>query len=320
VDRPEPLPTKKPKKKIRPVSESDKKRAQKFIEKVTETMSSRQYLESRPPEYLASEIKFVAVLLLSALRENWIIIDDFFDATHRIWSKLFFTSEVNRTTGWIEHRCKTADSPEELIDRMATVELSATLAAWAINFLFDFSTIDKARFSLSCIISVARLPRLWKRGSPEQIARELEKDSLQKLYFGKVDSVTLDAFSRYWLRLIRLGKSMEKFENEIGDIRIADIKGLIDQNYVSRGELLWQGTLGFCLASKDCNRSQRSLAHVISLHDASKKTEISPEFLIPVRALISEKIIPTSENFNDEHRRYIETLIDDIKEMLMVQK
>ena len=300
--------------------EADKKRAKKLIEKAAETMSSRKYLEGRPPESLSPDIELAAVMLLIALHENWITIDDFFETTHRIWSKLFFTSEVNKTVGWIEHRHKTADVPEEFIDRMATVKLSVNLAIWVIKFLFDFSTIDKARFSLSCIISVARLPRLWKCGSPAEIAHELEKDSLQKLYFRKPDTKTLDNFRKYWLLLIRMGKSIEKLENEIGDRKLVDFKGLIDQNYVSRGELLWQGKLGFCFAAKECKRSQKDFAHVISLHDVSKETKISPEFLMPVRALIKEKIIPTNEEFTDKHKRYIKALIGAIMKKLAFQK
>jgi hypothetical protein len=314
-DKPKRLPPTKPKKETTPASEADKKRAKKLIEKASEIMSDKKYLEGRPPEYLSSDIKLAAVLLLTALHENWITIDEFFDTTHRIWTKLFFTSEINKTVGWIEHRYKAPTTSKGFIKRMASVELSAALATWAMNFLFDFSTIDKARFSLSCIVSVARLPRLWKFGSPAEIALELEKDSLQKLYLGKVD---LDTFRKYWLLLIRMGKAFEKLESAIADRHPVDFKDLIDQNYIPRGELLWQGKFGYCLAAKACNRSQKNFAHVISLHKVSKDLEISPGFLIPVCALIKEKIIPKNKEFTEKHKRYIKALTKEIRKNLAV--
>ena len=73
--------------------------------------------------------------------------DEFFDASYRIWSRLFLTSEIKRNIGWLEHSFKSADSGDDFIDRIVSVGLSASLSVWALAFPFDFSTLNKAIFS-----------------------------------------------------------------------------------------------------------------------------------------------------------------------------
>ena len=78
------------------------------------------YLENRPPELFALDLKLVTVLLLTGLRENWISYDEFFEVTFRIWSKLFFTSQDKENMGWLEYRCCAAESSEGFIKNMVS--------------------------------------------------------------------------------------------------------------------------------------------------------------------------------------------------------
>lgn len=316
VDRPEPLLPKKPEKEPKKDVEKEQKKAKKFTEKVADIMCSKDYLENRPLELLSSDLKLVSVLLLTGLRNRWLTQDKFFNITHRIWLNLFFTSNIDRSTGWLELRACSEDPLDDPIERMKSVELSTALAIWALAFPFDFSTSDKAIFTMSCILSVARLPWLWHGGSCDEIAHELQKDSLQKVYLDKITNDSIEIFKKRWRLLIRFGHSIRKFEDGIRGRKPVDFKDLIKQDYVPEGELLWQGKSGYCISSKDCKRSQYYMAKVLSLQKDSKETEISPDFLTPVRALISENVIPDTEYFNDNHRRYIKELVSEIRKGL----
>lgn len=317
VDRPEPLPTKKRKKKPNITTEGDKRKVKRFVGKLADTICSQKYLEYRPPELLASDLKLVAVLLLTGLQENWISHEDFFEVTHKIWSKLFFTSEIKRNMGWLECRYRAAESSEEFIERMVSADLSAALFVWSLAIPFDFSTLNTARFTFSCIVSVARLPWLWHGGSCEQITHVLEKDFLQHVYLDTSDGYSL---RKRWLLLIRFGQLIQRFENEVGDRNVIDFKGLINQDIIHKGELLWQGTNGFCIATKSYKREWVYLAKVLSLHGESKEIEFKPESLIPVRALMDEAIIPSTEKFNGLHKKYVSSLIKRIHKQLIASK
>lgn len=310
VDRPENWPTKKRKKKNKVDSQKEKRRAKKFVDKLTGTMCSRNYLEYRPPELLGSDLKLVVVLLLTGLRENWISHEDFFEATHRIWSKLFFTSKIKRNIGWLEHRYQTSEFPEGFIERMVSSDLSAALFVWTLAIPFDFSTPNTARFTFSCIASVARLPWLWHGGSCDEIAHVLEKDFLQHAYHNKSDGYST---SQRWLLMIRLGHIIRKFNNEVGDRNVVDFKEVIKQDIIRKGELLWQGSSGFCIATKSYKRDWPYFTKVLSLQRESKEIEFKPESYIPVRALIDEAVIPSTEKFNDKHKKYLRLLAKRIQ-------
>ena len=314
VDKPEHLPQKNPKLQPQIASDGDKKRAKKFIGNLNDTICNQMYLENRPPELFALDLKLVTVLLLTGLRENWISYDEFFEVTFRIWSKLFFTSQDKENMGWLEYRCCAAESSEGFIKNMISADLSAALFVWSLAIPFDFSTPNNAIFSLSSIISVARLPWLWRGGKPDQIANILEKDFLQFIFINKSDHHFFDAFKKRWLILIRFGQVIKRFENELGNRNVVHFKDMINQDFIPKGELLWQGSLGFCISTRSYDRNFPYFAKVLSIHGESKELEFKPDSLIPVRALIDESIIPTTKNFNDLHKKYLRALIKRIRD------
>jgi len=312
VDKPEPLPKPKFTKKIQKNYEKERKRAQKFVNKVAEKMSSRSYLENRQPELLSSDLKLISVLLLSGLRKDWLSLEDFFEITQLIWSKLFFTSEVNRSAGWFEVRHNSIDPPENFIDRLVSVELSAALAVWALTFPLDFTSPNKARFSMSCILSIARLPELWCGGTCDEIANELQRDSLQYVYFGGFDEASIEQFKKRWLVLIRLGYAIRRFEDAIGDLNPGKLRGILNPKSLNKGELLWQGSSGYCVLAQNLSSAQTCISKVYSLQSGSGLTEIQSDYVTPIRLLLNENIIPATEEFNEIHKKYIRALINTV--------
>ena len=211
VDRPHPI---KPKIKIPPVNdntEANRKRAKKFLTQLTDLMCSRNYLENRPPELLTSDLNLMAVMLLTGKRERWIDEAVFIDCSQRIWYNLFLSSEPDPGKGWIEYRIDTSKEPDEFLDRMRSVELSATLAVWTMCLPFDFTTSDRAVFSLCYILSVARVPALWLGGSLREITDSLKSDLLAIAFKKSHDNARLNDLKKRWRLLIRMGHCVRAF-------------------------------------------------------------------------------------------------------------
>ena len=175
VDRPEPLPIrKKQPPSPKPITDSDRKRAKKSMDQMAEAMRNEDFLAHRPPELLAADLKIAAVLLRTGLREGWIEGSDFFETTRLVWSSLFFSSDGNPGKGWLERRQQESDDPDGFILRMASPELSAAVAAWAMATPSGRIIPEHAAHALAQVLAVARLPWLWRGGETERIGEERE--------------------------------------------------------------------------------------------------------------------------------------------------
>ena len=177
LDRPEKLPRSSQPKKPVEISERDRKRALKILSQVTEWMSSGNYLQQREPGVLAADLKIASVMMRVGLREGWLSTEDFFSYTQQLWLSLFFTSEAekNKARGWLDYRYISTESPEDFVSQMASPTLAAAMAAWAFAVPTNIQTPSYARFRLTCVLAVARLPWLWRGGPEDSIALELQK-------------------------------------------------------------------------------------------------------------------------------------------------
>ena len=233
-------------------SESDRRGAQKLIKKITEAMAARSYLEFREPELLATDLKVTSVLLRIGLMEKWISKEDFFMCTHHIWTCWFFSSEVCATEGWLEYRYHTDSSPQTFVASMKSVELSAALAAWALAMADDICTPEEARFALSCVLSVARLPWVWRGGTTKAIAAELTA-VLRQTTAGRTPSKTFwEGIEHRWLKMMRWGSALRSLEFGLRGHTPANLWVQFPKMKSQLGSFLWQGTSGFCVALESC--------------------------------------------------------------------
>jgi hypothetical protein len=91
-----------------------------------------------------------------------------------------------------------------------------------------------------------------------------------------------------------------------------EIRERISKDQVPRGELLWQGTSGYCVTLEDCRRSQGSNVPVLQLQGAKGEGLFKPAFLIPLRALLDIDVLPKTENFGTALRDTIHDMLDEI--------
>jgi hypothetical protein len=270
------------------ITKGQRKHATKIVAQIVDRLSDRAFLSDRPAELLASDLKVLAVLLRAGLADRWLSEDEFLSASVRIWLPLFFNAEGEDTTGWIEQRYLTAPDQEHFADSLASVELAAALASWALSIPENHNTPEHTRFVLASVLSLARLPWLWQTGGNEAIARHVAD------VFAYTSSQDVDwaLIERSWLRMARRGYALQGLQVAIADWNLDELSKRIGQKAVEAGELLWQGKFGFCVAGSGCERAKDKKCEVLLLQRRDAPKLFSGPFLIPVKGLLEGQVIP----------------------------
>lgn len=311
VDRPEQFPTnRKLTPNLKTITNKDWKRAKRAVEKITQAMTEETFLARRPPELLAADLKISAVLLRTGLRKGWINPSDFFEATRLVWSSLFFSSEGNPGQGWLERRQQECDDPDEFVSRMASADLSAAMAAWAMTVPSVEAIPEQAGHALSQVLAVARLPWLWKSGSNTRISEELTNILLSTEE--NLSKTKVKAIEKKWLNFIRKGEAFGQLEDILKDKSPVSIRDQLAQDQISCGELLWQGKSGYCVSLEDCCRSEKMKVAVLKLQGARKESVFQSDFLIPLRCLLDPHVVPAANLLHPGVRQTILAFIEEI--------
>ncbi len=302
------------------VTEKERRRVLKMLGHIRDAMTSHDFLERRSPDQLATDLKLTATLLRAGLREGWIEVEEFFDFTHAVWSSLFFTSEGNVSVGWIEQRVAKEEDKESFIAAMRSPALSAALAAWAIAIPKRNETPKQARFVLASALGVARLPWLWHGGEPDAVARELAalifNTSAENTELDKAMTVSRDK----WEHLLRTGYALACLIQEVDAFSTSELRSLIRQDRLEKGELLWQGSAGICIVTHSCSRGKFGIVKVLRLQGKEEVSDFKASFTIPMRSLLSENVLPLSARFGKEQRRELDHLIGALSKAFASQQ
>ena len=286
------LPIAIPRPTLPSASEEDRKRGLKIIKQVTKRLAEAEFLSERPPELLAADLKVAAVLFRAGLAEAWISEQEFFDATLAIWLPLFFNAEGEESTGWLEQRYLTAPKQQEFAEAIRSVELAAALGCWALSTPAKGNSPEHARFDLASALGVARLPWLWQTGGNERVAKEIaEVFALTS----RSDDIDVKVIERRWLTLIRRGYALGLMERASVEVGLAVLRSRIAQTNITAGELLWQGTAGFCVTTSNCVKRSGTTdtVKVLALRQGKDK-KFRVGFLVPVMGLLEDGVLGDS--------------------------
>lgn len=317
VDKLEKLPEQM-KRERRPVTDRDRRRAKRIFGKIAEAMTTEQFLEHRSPELLAFDLQIAAVLLRMGLSEAWITEEEFFETTHEIWKSLFFSCPRDVKVGWLQYRYESATSPSEFVERMSSAKLSAALVGWALAVHSGIETPEHARFVLSWILSIARLPWLWHGGSSADVAEALAR-MLQRTadWASEADAErSLKEAGDRWTAMMRRGHTLKALEAMLQGRSPADMKDHISQDEVAAGEILWQGDHGFCVSKLPCKRQRGSKATVYRLQGAEQEVRYQTDYLIPLRGLVSSVFVRSSLGISDDAKSELVSLLDELQGLL----
>jgi hypothetical protein len=92
---------------------------------------------------------------------------------------------------------------------------------------------------------------------------------------------------------------------------VVKLAELIKQDRIVLGELLWQGSYGFCIANGECNRNSQEKCDVLLLQQGSSKKTFSASLLVPLDGLLSSDIVDDSI-LPQKARGEIKFMIDEL--------
>ena len=314
VDQPERLPTAPASDDI--LTDRSVRRIARIVDQLEEAMTSSQFISERSPDYLAIDLKVASALLGVGLRKGWIERGRFFELTHSIWSSLFF-ARAHGEVGWLEYRASVAEDTEAFVRSMRSASLSAALIGWYLAALSPGSwSPELARFTFSAALAVGRLPWLWYGGKQEDIEKELAV-LLAHTIDGELENEERIRWAEAeWERLTQRGQALRYLEAAIRDARIDIIRKRIRIDELPPGEVLWQGSAGFCVVLRRCSRSGTDHVPVLKLQGEVEPANFRATATVPIRGLLDETVIPRTPDFGDVPRRVLREFIHELSKGL----
>ena len=113
----------------------------------------------------------------------------------------------------------------------------------------------EAQLALIQISAVAHFPWLWHADAFSELDPRIIKRLL--LHTKVLPLEKQEDFGRYltkWREFIQVGNAIGDFQKTFEDIEPENVKDMLERNEIQKGELLWQGGSGLCVAQKDCLR------------------------------------------------------------------
>ena len=280
------------------------RRIAKIVDQLEATMTNPEFVSKRDPDYLATDLKVASALLSVGLGMGWIEPRRFFELTHSIWSLLFF-ARTSGEVGWLEYRAS-VESPEVFVRSMQSAELSAALIGWYLAALRSESqSLEVVRFTLAAAVAVGRLPWLWHGGNQEDIEKELAVLLAHTTGGSLEHEERIQSAETEWVRLVQRGQALRCLEDAVRDMRLDVIREKIRIDELAPGEMLWQGTEGFCVVLGRCPRSDRYKVPVLKLQGDFAPAKFRADKTVPVRALLEQDVIPPTRNFGEVPRRVL---------------
>lgn len=318
VDRPERLPTTRPSDEA--MTDRNRRRIARIVDQMEAGMTSPEFLLARSPDYLATDLKVASALLCAGLGKGWIEHERFFEFTHSIWTALFFASEDGKE-GWLEYRAGVSEDRDAFVRNMRSADLSAALIGWYLTALTPGDgSFEAMRFAVAAALAVARLPWLWHGGTQEEIEKELAVLLRHTAEGGMVREERIGWAEAEWKRLTQRGQALGCLEATVRGTSLGALRDRIEIDELTPGDVLWQGTAGFCVVTRRCSRSGGEYVPVLKLQgQEAGKSEFSASATVPVRALLDEEVIPWTPDFGDGPRRVLREFIGELSSDMLRQ-
>ena len=291
MDRPEGLPARINPSATIDATDRERKRACELIEQVASSLSDPDYLRDRHSELLAVDLKMAAALFRVGLNDGWLGEEEFRKASLAIWVPLFLDAGGEKGLGWLAHRYEITPDKERFESELSSVELAAALVCWVLCMPSISATPRQAQFELAAIQSIARLPWLWRVNEWDQVGEEVDHMLAHGSLAGRIEQSAVDG---RWRKLVRRGFALDCIWKALAEFTPAQIRARVSVQQVHDGELLWQGSAGFCVAKADCPRDDRHMAEVLVLK-GQDLAKFKGSFLIPVTGLLGDDVVDRSK-------------------------
>lgn len=257
-------------------------RAIAVLQKMLDTLADPEFLGTRGPADIRRAIIMLALLLRTGRHHGWLSGADFFAVTQRAWRAVFFSGRTSETRGELAARLEREDDPDAFREALATPRLAAALAAWALAAHREGAGRELARFDLTCAVSAAHHPWMWRGAALDRISQELHR--LIRHTYQAEDETLLGA---WWLTVQRRGAALDVLERALVGASTMDLRGRLGSWAVRQGALLWQGTAGWCVCEGSASSSAPDQKVAVrKLQGDESRRDFKAAFLIPLRSLV----------------------------------
>jgi hypothetical protein len=265
------------------------RKIEKVVDQIDGAMTSTEFLSQRTPSQLAGDLKLASILLRIGVRERWLPQEVFFRLTFRIWSALFFTGSPESGQGWIEYRLRTARDSKDFAAPLRSPDVAAALIGWSLAVPADAPVVELARFEFACALAVARLPWLWESTQQSEVQKELSAFLLHTRNRAESPEKVWSAAAAWWGQLLRRGHALMHVETALHGLTALDLAQQLDVARVRKGEILWQGSSGFCVVLQDSLRYGGKVP-ALRLQGVVSKSEFQANMTVPLEEIIEGRV------------------------------
>ena len=265
------------------IKHKDRYLAIKLLNELIIKFTGSAYLENRKLALLFDDLKVLSMILRIGMYQRWILEDEFFDITHKIWLKLLFPSE-SHIGGLINYRL---NNETVNIDTFISADFSASMLAWI--FMIKAPNNPKYIQFLWSVVSIYYNNNwIFYGGDKEEINKELNKTLLA--IYGYADAKSLfKALGAFWKLILKTGNSFQNLILKLSNYKVVDFKDAIGAYNVQAGELLWQGKDAFYIVQHSYFRSAKTKnlsVDVISTNTYEPNKKFQAHFTIPLKGLL----------------------------------
>ena len=281
---PPPPPPPLPPRKVLSAEEVAKRQREALhtLNLMLEAIGSADFMRLRSPQDIGRAIILLSLLMRTGLQEGWLFPDTFFSLTQRTWRALFFSGTTQEIRGELAARIAQEEDPQAFQRGLSTPRVAAALAAWGLAAHRHGNGIDLTKFDLSCAVSAAHHPWLWRGAPLDRIASELHELVRQTMRPGEDDDLP-----KWWIGVQRAGAAMAAFESAMADRSWNELRSQFGPWTCGVGTLLWQRAAGWCVAEKAANASKpKEKVQVKKLQGGEGLTGFQAQFLNPLIVLI----------------------------------
>lgn len=220
------------------------------LARIEQGIAQPSFVTSRPPDRLAADIGLLCLFLAKARIDGYLDAEAYRDHALSVWTLLFFGSDGS--SGSVPLLLSEMREPERdhFIEEMRSPMLTA---AMSLTCMIDWQNADLAAkaFRFAAAQLASRHAWLSKGGSKEAILTELDNIAAKLL-----PDATSDYLCGLWVGWLRDGDALASLSKALSRYTQPELAALCPRRKMSKGELTWHVTYGFCALEADQNSDE----------------------------------------------------------------
>lgn len=315
VDIPEATPKSNSAKKQKSLSKSQEKKLLISVSEIIDEICGSDFILVRDVKQLARDLQVIALLIRKLYSLSWLDENQFFKFTHRVWSQLFFTSNIDQAKGLLQMRYELEEDKQQFVSEFASYELVASLLAWFSAAKVDYKDVYGYRFLLSQTLAMGRCPWLWhlSESEIEKAAKQLFRiwqDSTCLWQSTEHLSEELNVFMQSLKVMSIEGIALAHFEVEMSAHNLSDVRQSLENIHVKSGDIIWQARASFCVVLEGSEGKKQ--VKVLKLQSPERINEFQVNMIVPLQYCLSQKAL-FSDLFFTHYKPVLEGFLSKAK-------